>query len=118
MDDIKSALKMGEQNDNIKCIIDDILLIDEQARNLTREAMDERIRSKDTVEARKKELEEKYRADAEEKIGRFKAAQAQKDERLLAAALQNEKAALEHMNALAKEKHNLWVEQMTKGILD
>lgn len=116
MEDIKSALKNGEQNDNIKCIIDDILLIDEQARSLTREAMEERLRSKETVEERKKELEAKYRADAEEKISRFKAAQAQKDERLLEASLQNEKAALKYMNTLAEEKHDEWVKKMLEGI--
>ncbi len=117
MDDrIKIALENGSDN-ALKNIIDNILVIDEQARTLTKQANDEREKKLSLLDGQKQEIEDNAMAEAREKVEKFKAAQSKKSEALLNHSLRNEKDAMERLNNEAEKFSDKWAEEIFKAVI-
>ncbi len=117
MDDrIKTALENGSDN-ALKNIIDNILVIDEQARTLTKQANDEREKKLSLLDAQKQEIEDSAMAEAKEKVEKFRAAQNKKNETLLNNSLKNEKEAMGSLNSQAEKFSDKWADDIFKAVI-
>ncbi len=117
MDDrIKIALENGSDN-ALRNIIDNILVIDEQARTLTKQANDEREKKLAALDGQKQEIEDTAMAEAKEKVEKFKAAQSKKSENLLNHSLRNEKDAMDRLNSEAEKFSDKWAEDIFKAVI-
>ncbi len=114
---IKGVLDNSAKNSAIKNIVDNLLIIDEQARSLTKSALEERARKTEELEAQKKEIMEQYMLEANRKIELFKTALENKNQKRLEDTLKNEQDALEEMNALAKVKTDEWIDSMYNSVI-